>query len=287
MNRLRLSHRFRFFAGAGMLLLAVSLAAEVEIPRLESHVMDLTATLSTDEKQQLETLLTDYEKKKGSQIAVLIVPSTKPEEIEQYSIRVVEKWKLGRKGVDDGILILVAKEDRRVRIEVGYGLEGILPDAKAMRIIDEQIVPNFKNGDFYEGIESGVKAVIGVISGETLPAPVEVKKSSSNSSKSRGALMSAVGIILGFILSAFMNRFVAASVAGGITFVASWILFSVIATAAIYGVIVFFFLIVQGFRGAGSGGGIWSSGSSSGGSSGGGFSGGGGSFGGGGASGSW
>ncbi len=286
MNRLRLSHRIRFLAGAGMLLLAASIAAEVDIPRLESHVMDLTATLSTDEKQQLEAMLSDYEKKKGSQIAVLIVPSTKPEEIEQFSIRVVEKWKLGRKGVDDGILILVAKEDRRVRIEVGYGLEGILPDAKAMRIIDEQIVPNFKNGDFYGGIHSGVEAVIGVISGETLPEPVTVKNTSSKIG-GRGTLLVVAGIVLGFILSVFMNRFVAASVSGFLIFVVGWILFSAVITAAAYGFGVFLFLVIHAIRGGGSRGGVWTGGSSSSGGSSGGFSGGGGSFGGGGSSGSW
>lgn len=145
--------------------------AEVAVPPLQSRVTDLTATLSPSRKQALEQKLAAFEARKGSQVAVLIVPSTKPETIEQYGIRVAEQWKLGRKGVDDGALLLVAKEDRALRIEVGYGLEGPLPDATAKRIIEEVIVPRFRSGDFEGGVDAGTDAVIKVIEGEPLPAP--------------------------------------------------------------------------------------------------------------------
>ena len=135
---------------------------------------DLTETLTPDQTAKLEQKLAAFEARKGSQIAVLIVPTTQPEAIEQYSIRVAEQWKLGRKGVDDGALLLVAKDDRALRIEVGYGLEGALPDAIAKRIIEDIIVPRFKTGDFYGGIDAGVDAMIKVVDGEPLPPPQPV-----------------------------------------------------------------------------------------------------------------
>ena len=136
-----------------LLLLGNPAHAEVAVPTLAARVTDLTATLSAAEKQQLEASLAQFEAKKGAQIAVLIVPTTQPETIEQYGIRVAEAWKLGRKGVDDGALLLVAKEDRSLRIEVGYGLEGVLNDATAKRIVAEIIVPYFKRGDFHGGVQ--------------------------------------------------------------------------------------------------------------------------------------
>ncbi|MSQ60689.1 MAG: YgcG family protein, partial [Betaproteobacteria bacterium] len=141
------------------------------VPDLRARVTDLTATLSASQQQELESRLAAYERGKGSQVAVLIVPTTKPEEIEQYSLRVVEKWKLGRERVDDGALLIVAKEDRRLRIEVGYGLEGVLNDATSKRIIDEAIVPRFRADDFAGGIQAGVDRMLRVIEGEALPPP--------------------------------------------------------------------------------------------------------------------
>ena len=126
------------------------------MPPLTARVIDLTGTLSGEAVTRIEAKLAALEARKGSQIAVLIVPSTQPEEIEQFGIRVEDAWKLGRKGVDDGAYLIVAKNDRRVRIEVGYGLEGALSDAIANRIVDETITPHFKQGDFDGGIEAGV-----------------------------------------------------------------------------------------------------------------------------------
>lgn len=145
--------------------------AEVAVPELTQRVTDLTGTLTAPQVQALESKLAAFEAKKGSQIGVLIVPTTQPETIEQYSIRVVDKWKLGRKRVDDGVLLLVAKTDRKLRIEVGRGLEGALNDATAKRIIAEVIAPSFKQGDFAGGINAGVDSLLKVVNGEALPAP--------------------------------------------------------------------------------------------------------------------
>lgn len=144
---------------------------EVPVPRLERRVTDLTGTLTDGERSALEQKLAAFERRKGSQIAVLIVPTTGPETIEQFGIRVAEAWRLGREGVDDGVLFLVAKEDRVLRLEVGYGLEGALPDATANRIVEDIVVPLFRVGDFDGGVNAGVDAMIGVIDGEPLPEP--------------------------------------------------------------------------------------------------------------------
>jgi uncharacterized protein len=144
--------------------------AEVPVPPLKSRVSDLTATLTANQISSLEKSLKNLETSTGSQLAVLLVPTTQPETIEQFSIRVVEAWKLGRKGKDDGLLLLVAKNDRKVRIEVGYGLEGTIPDAVAKRIVDETITPRFKQGDFSGGLAAGVQRLASVIEGRK---PVE------------------------------------------------------------------------------------------------------------------
>src|SRR5262245_31632108 len=145
--------------------------AQVAVPPLSARVTDLTGTLDASARSSLENRLREFEEKHGSQIAVLIVPTTEPEAIEQYSMRVAEAWKLGRKGVDDGAILLVALNDRTTRIEVGYGLEGALNDATCKRIISEVITPEFRRGDFGAGIQAGVDRMIRVIEGEALPAP--------------------------------------------------------------------------------------------------------------------
>ncbi len=157
--------------GAGLALLLAAIArpcARCAVPPLTARVTDLTGTLSGEAVTRIEAKLADLEAKKGSQIAVLIVPTTQPEDIDQFGIRVEDAWKLGRKGVDDGAYLIVAKNDRRVRIEVGYGLEGALPDAIANRIITETITPHFKLGDYDGGVEAGVDQMISVVNGEPL-----------------------------------------------------------------------------------------------------------------------
>lgn len=268
--------------------------AEVAIPPLKSHVTDLTQTLSKREITQLEQILTDFEARKGSQLAVLIVPTTLPETIEQYSIRVVESWKLGRKGVDDGVLLLIAKQDRAVRIEVGYGLEGILPDAIAKRIIEEIIIPQFRQGNYFDGIKSGIEQILRVIEGESLPPPSS--KQDSSASGGLGMVLDnfipilLVFLVLGKMLQTLLGRIVGATVTGTIAGSIIWLIFSSLVVALVIAIIIFIISLFENtgrgfYRGGHSrwpGGGF-----GSGGSFGGGFSGGGGGFGGGGASGRW
>ena len=281
------------FAVAGALLLATFLnatlaVADVAIPPLSARVTDLTSTLSSQQRATLEETLRAFEARKGSQIAVLIVPTTQPEAIEQYSIRVVEQWKLGRKGVDDGVLLLVAKDDHKLRIEVGYGLEGVLPDAIAKRIISDDIVPRFKQGDFYSGISAGVERIIKVIDGEQLPPP------RSQPHPAQGIDINSL-LVLGFILvfvvggilRAIFGRFLGAGIIGAIAGFIAWTIAGVLAIGILFGFVAFVFALLAGVRGSGGYPGGWSSGGGFGGGLGGGFSGGGGSYGGGGASGSW
>src|ERR1700761_3063384 len=163
-----------------MLCWAFTAMADVAVPPLTGRVVDKTATLSSSDIATLDRTLKDFEARKGSQVAVLIVPTTQPETIEQYSLRVAEAWKIGRKKIDDGAILVVAKDDRKLRIEVGYGLEGALTDVTAKRIIDEVITPKFRSGDFAGGISDGVNRIIRIIDGEPLPAPPQ-QQSSSNS----------------------------------------------------------------------------------------------------------
>ncbi|MDD5241583.1 MAG: YgcG family protein [Sulfuricella sp.] len=266
------------------LLLAPWATAEVAVPPLKARVTDLTATLQPAQQAALEQTLQAFEEHKGSQIAVLIVPTTQPETIEQYAIRVVESWKLGRKGVDDGVLLLVARNDHKLRIEVGYGLEGALPDAVAKRIVSEVISPRFKAGDYYGGISVGVERIIKVIEGEPLPQ----RKSSGSSGKPLFSgdwlgFAFVVVVVIGGIMRALFGQFVGGLVAGSVAAVIAWLLFASAMVALGAGLLVFLFTLFGrgGIGGWSSGGGGWSGGG------GGGFSGGGGGFGGGGASGNW
>jgi uncharacterized protein len=264
-------------------LLARLANAEQALLGLEQRVTDLTATLTAQQTTGLEQRLQAFEQEKGSQIAILIVASTQPEDIAQYSIRVVEQWRLGRKGVDDGILILLAKEDRATRIEVGYGLEGVVPDALAKRIIDDIMIPYFRQGDYATGINAGVDSLIGLIQGEPLPVP-------ASPSAIKGPLnqylpfLFLLAIVGGGILRAVLGRFLGGLVNGGAVGVLVWFLGGGLLFALLLAFVAF--LLTQsnsrGFHG-GRGGGF--SGGGFGG--GGGFSGGGGGFGGGGASGRW
>jgi uncharacterized protein len=265
-----------------LLLLSFStLAEEVAVPPLTARVTDLTGTLTTEQRNALEERLQAFEAQKGSQIAILIVPTTHPEEIEQYSIRVVEQWKLGRKSVDDGVLLLIAKDDHKLRIEVGYGLEGVLPDVIAKRIIADDITPHFKQGDFYDGIVAGITRVIGVLQGEALPPP---QKHPTNNIPAETYLpILLIGALIGgAILRSIFGAFPGALLNGGLIGVASIVLGSGLFFAIIFSIMAFVFALVRGgggFGGGGFGGGGYSGG--------GGFSGGGGGFGGGGASGGW
>ncbi len=270
------------------LLCAASLAhAEIPVPPLSARVTDLTGTLNASQRESLEQTLAAFEARKGSQIAVLLVATTAPEAIEQYSMRVAEAWKLGRKGVDDGVLLLIAQEDRKLRIEVGYGLEGVIPDAVAKRIVSEVIVPLFKQGDYYGGIAAGADRLIRLIEGEPLPEPQT--RDSGWSSRFEALLPWAIiGLfVLGPMLRALLGRFPGALLTGGLAAMIFWFLIGTLLVASVIGLFIFLIALVADTRGGRSGSGSWSSGGGGSSSGGGGFSGGGGSFGGGGASGSW
>jgi len=284
----------RALLAAALLVAPYFVAAQIPVPPLQARVTDLTNTLTADQRAALEAKLATVEVSKGSQVAVLIVPTTQPEAIEQYAVRVEETWKLGRKGVDDGVLLVVAKEDRKLRIEVGYGLEGALNDATARRIIEEDITPRFKQGDFYGGIRAGVERIIKIIDGEPLPAPKHPSKSSQSDDLMGILLYGFIAVFLfGGLLRAILGRFLGSGVIGVAAGVAMYMLVG--AVAAVIVAIAAFLINLFGPRVTNpitgwSSGTSWSSGGgswSSSGSSGGGFSGGGGSSGGGGASGSW
>jgi uncharacterized protein len=298
-------HRFgrvlRLVAGLAALatgLAALVASANVAVPPLTARVTDLTGTLSGGAVNRIEGKLAQLEAKKGSQIAVLIVPTTQPEDIEQYGIRVAEQWKLGRKGVDDGAILLIAKDDRRVRIEVGYGLEGALPDAIANRIIDETVTPHFKSGDFDGGVEAGVDQMISVVNGEPLPEP-DTRWEHHSSLGTLLPLFLVVVVVASGVLRAMFGRLFGSVATGGLVGGIAWLLSHLLPVGVGAGVIGFLFAMLLGStRGWSAGGGGWGGGFGGGlgglgggfggrGGGGGGFSGGGGGFGGGGASGSW
>jgi uncharacterized protein len=276
--------------------------AAVAVPPLTGRVVDQTGTLSSGDIAALTETLKEFESRKGSQIAVLIVPTTGEETIEQFSIRVAEAWKIGRKKIDDGALLVIARNDRHLRIEVGYGLEGALTDATTRRIIDEVITPKFKAGDFAGGVRAGIERMIGVIGGEKLPAPEPEHWQAPGSPENAANPFVIFGlIVLAVILRSALGRLVGALATGGIVGVVAWFVAGSLGASLLLAVIAFVVtLLVPSMASGGppvapgrrggwvvDGGGSWSSGSSGSSDSGGGFSGGGGSFGGGGASGSW
>ena len=274
-----------------LVLMSGVCAAEIAVPVLTGHVVDLTGTLSKSQKEALEQTLTSFESRKGSQLAVLIVPTTAPESIEQFGIRVAEKWKLGRKKIDDGAILLIAKNDRTLRIEVGYGLEGVLTDALSKRIIDQTIVPRFKEQDFYSGITQGVQQIMRGIDREPLEIPAAKADSVIESGMSFAPVLFVLVVVLGGVLRRVFGRLPGAIATSGVIAVIAWLMIGSIFMGLLAGFVAFFFALMMGaFNGLTRGGyygGSGHSGSGSGGFSGGGFSGGGGGFGGGGASGRW
>ncbi|HSC12146.1 MAG TPA: TPM domain-containing protein [Rhodanobacteraceae bacterium] len=263
---------------------------------MSARVTDTTGTLDTTQKQTLETSLAALEQRKGAQLAVLMVPTVKPEEIEQYSIRVVDAWKLGRKNVDDGVLLIVAKNDHRVRIEVGRGLEGAIPDAANARIIREYITPKFRAGDFFGGIVDATDALTKLIDGEPLPPPLVEDRKTRGTSDVFNTFTTVLFVAIW--LRAMFGGLPAAPRAGivGLASGAVAMFFGgVLALAIGCGLLGALLGLLGGGGGGGfarrggwggfggggfgGGGGSWSGG--------GGFSGGGGGFSGGGASGSW
>ena len=286
---------------ACLLAAAAPLAAQSlqPIPKLEARVTDLTGTLTAGEQADLEQQLASFEARKGAQVAVLIVATTQPEEIEQYSIRVVDAWKLGRGKVDDGVLVLLAKDDHTTRIEVGRGLEGALTDVTSNRIIDETMIPLFRQGQYAAGINAGVTQIMKVIDGEPLPPPdASWKKGGAGNIGQFLPLLFFGCVVASSILRAIFGRVGGAAATGGLLGFVAWLLSKILLAGLGVGLVAFLLSLVFGLRGpgwstggrgglGGGFGGFGGGGFGGGGFGGGGFSGGGGGFSGGGASGRW
>lgn len=275
------------------------------IPPLDSPVVDTTGTLEPAQKQQLEQQALALQQRKGSQLQVLMVPSTQPESIEQYTQRVFDQWKLGRQGVDDAVLLVVAKDDRRVRIQPGYGLEGAIPDIAAGRIIQEYMAPKFRAGDYGGGIVDATAVLVQLVDGEPLPEPIADNRGSGEGDG--GGWLFA--LFAAFIAASFMRGVAGRTPAGvrgvltgGAAGGVAWLMSSLLGLGAMAALLGFFYGLLRlpsgryarhggwgGFGGGGGGfgGGGWGGGSGGGFGGGGGWSGGGGMSGGGGASGSW
>ena len=279
----------RLLAGAG-LALTLTLgfsglaSAQVAVPPLAGHVTDLTATLTPAQKESLEQTLAAFEARKGSQLAVLLLPTTVPEGIDQYALRVAEQWKIGRAKVDDGAILVVAKDDRTLRLEVGYGLEGALSDIVSKRIISDTIVPRFKQGDYYGGIDAGVAQIIRVVDGEALPAPASQRTQGPDDLRQMFPFLLIVVLVVGGVLRNTIGKLAGSVVTGALVGVLAWLLLGAVLLAVLAGLVATVVTLLGGgavLRGIGGMGG------GRGGFGGGGFRGGGGGFGGGGASGRW
>jgi uncharacterized protein len=274
---------------------AISAGGAPPPPVLAKHVTDLSGTLQASEQASLEQALVALEQRKGSQVAILLVPSTGDLPIEQYALQVAEKNKLGRVKVDDGLLLLVAKDDHKARIEVGYGLEGVVTDAISSRVIREYLAPKFRQGDYAGGLTDATTVLVKLVDGEPLPAPMVPEPSGGGGAGSSLPFAVMVGLFIGMFAGATrlkplaLRRLGAGGAAAGI----AWLIFSAGFSAVVAFVVAFLVSAAGGGRfGSGRGGygvfpgGGWGGGGFGGGG-GGGWSGGGGSFGGGGASGGW
>jgi uncharacterized protein len=279
--------RWYAWLAAAWLAATGHVAAQQPVPPLTGHIVDTTGTLQRDVLASIEGKLAAFEARKGSQIAVLLVRTTAPEAIEQYSLRVAEEWQIGRGGVDDGVVLLVALDDRRMRFEVGYGLEGAVPDALARRIIAETIAPRFYEGDIAGGLDAGLDALIGLVDGEELPVPVAREPDVEPFAALPIILMLAL-FLAPLFRRLFGSLFGALALGSGAGFIV-WLVSSVLFASLVAGFMVFLFALT----GVGGRAGRWASGRGGWGSpggfggGGGGFRGGGGRFGGGGASGGW
>ncbi len=271
-------------------------AAEGEfkpVPKLERRVTDLTGSISAPDEARIEQRIRALEQGKGAQIVVLMVDTTEPEAIFDYTMRVAEAWKIGRKGVDDGIVFVIAKGDRKMQILTGPGIQGVVTDAMAKRVIAEIVAPRFREGRFADGVFDGVDKLAGLVEGEALPPPPTKKRASKNVDY-QGFIVFAVfaALFVAPILRSLVGRFLGAVATGAVTGLAAWFivggLIFPIVVANIVTLVALFAGLMNFRRGGGWHGGGWSSGgggwSSGGGDS---FSGGGGSFDGGGASGDW
>ncbi len=292
----------RLLAGAAFFLaamLAAPLAAPqdpIPVPRLSAHVVDLTGTLTAQEREATDAKLRAFEQARGSQVVVLLVPTIGQETIEEFAGRVTDDWKLGRKGVDDGVLFVIAKQERRLRIHTGRGVQGTLTDALSKRIVADIVTPHFRTGDFAGGIDAGAGAIIKAIEGEALQLPERRSgpKADVVSSYSDFVWMGFILVpIIAMVLRGIVGRFFSGVLTSGITGIAAWLVFGSLVFGIVAAILAFMFALFTG-SGLAPGRGIrpWGGmpggfGGGGGGFGGGGFSGGGGGFDGGGASGSW
>jgi uncharacterized protein len=290
-------------AAASFLLAFAAFAADVTdpipVPKLSGRVVDLSGALSASDREAVTAKLKAFEEAKGSQVAVLLVPSIGPETIEEFATRVTDEWKLGRAGVDDGVLFVVAMKERRMRIQTGRGVQGVLTDALSRRIIAERVSPRFRSGDFAGGIHDGVDAILKAIEGESLPEPSRAASRGSHTTGSSAEnffwLAFMVVPVAGMILRSLLGRFLGAGLTSAATGFAAWLLFGSLLVGGIAAVIAFLVVLFMGMSGLSArrgGPGGWTGGGSWGGGGGwsgggGGWSGGGGGFDGGGASGDW
>lgn len=289
---------FGFFLGAAPLH-----AREIPVPALTAHVNDLTGLLTPDRRAALEDRLTRLETETGAQVVLLVLPTTEGEPLETFALRVAEQWKLGRKEVDDGILFLIALQDRAMRIEVGYGLEGAMTDIQSKRIIEDIVKPYFREGRMPEGVDAGLSAIEKTVRGEPLPPPKRRAPGAGPAGGPGGGFSQLLVLFLplafigSLIARALFGRFIGGGVVGaGLGLLGSLFLGSILAGLVI-AVIAFLFVVSGGMdnmgrggfgrRRGGFGGFGGFGGGGFGGFGGGGFGGGGGGFGGGGASGRW
>lgn len=283
-----------WFLAASLLLLAATLAVAApagdSVPVLSKHVTDLTGTLTAAQVSELEASLAALEQRKGSQLAVLMIPTLGDQAIEEFSLAVVEKNKTGRAKVDDGLLLLIAKDDRKARIEVGYGLEGAVTDALASRVIREYLAPRFREGDYFGGIRDATATLAKLVDGEALPAPMTPAGDAGDGGPPPFLFSVMLGLFVGLFAGGTgmkpvtLRRLGAGVVAAGL----AWVIFSAGLAAAAAAVVAFLLSGASGGRfGSGRGGFGTFPGGAGGWGGGGGWSGGGGSFGGGGASGGW
>jgi len=291
----------RSLAGAAAVAAAALAFAQqpIPVPKLTGHVVDLTGTLAASDRASLDAKLVGFERDHGSQVVVLLVPSIGDETIEEFAGRVTDDWKLGRKGIDDGVLFVVAMHERRLRIAPGRGVSGSLTDALSKRIVSDIVAPHFKAGDFAGGIDAGADAIMKAVEGEALPLPAQRAQPHANhggeSSLSNFFVLAFFLVpVVGLVLRSIFGRFFGATITSGVTGVAAWLFFGSVGIVALAAFLAFLFTLLSGtgvgrgfMPGGWGGGGFGGGGFGGGGGGGGGFSGGGGGFDGGGASGSW
>jgi uncharacterized protein len=286
----RLTHWLTSLCG-GLLLGLTPVWAQLAVPPLSAHVIDTSGTLALAQRQALDNKLTAFEQSRGTQIVLLLVPSTQPEDITSYANRVANTWKIGRKEIGDGVLLVVAKNERKVRIEVAKTLEGAIPDLAARRVIEQAITPHFKQGDFAGGLDEGAELLMKLVVGEALPAPTAQGHNDTGESPWMDlAIFAFIAVpVLGAVARRILGPKLGALATGGAIGALALLITSSVLIAGLAAVMALLFTLFSNVArhrsGWGTGGGGWSSGTSG---SGGGFSsGGGGDFGGGGASGDW